>query len=365
MKREVGSEKWEVGERRLGQLRLGNANRTALPQRHRDTEKRLPLRPLRLCGGIALAACVALLVSVSPAVADDEITPAAEAAIWKALDWLAKQQRADGSIDESTAETSLAGLAFMVVGETPGRGKYAATTSRILQYVLNNVGETGLVLGRNQRSPMYHHGFATLYLTQTWGLTGYESIRAKLKKAVDLIVLTQSSKGGWRYFPGRDEQDISVTIVELVALRAARNCGIEVPDQTIQRAIAYVRSLANPKGGFGYQSSSDLGIARTGAGMFSLQVCGEYNDPRIQKGFDYLTKHGMFDSQWEHYGLYYISASLYQIGGEAWSKRYPVIRDRLIKSQRTEGSWGSETYKTSMAVLTLSVPYHFLPIYQR
>jgi squalene cyclase len=297
-------------------------------------------------------------------VADDELTPAAEQAIAKALDWMARQQRPDGSLDDSTADTAVAGLAYMVVGEIPGRGKHANTTSRALQYTLGHVEENGLIIGRNRRSPMYHHGLATLYLTQAWGLTGYESIHAKLKKAVELIITTQSSKGGWRYFPGRDEQDISVTVMQVVALRAARNCGMQVPEQTIQRAIAYVRSLAHPEGGFGYQSSNDRGIARTGAGMFSLQVCGEYNDPRIAQGLMYLEKHGMFDGQWEHYGLYYISASLYQIGGDAWAKNYPAIRDRLVKSQKNDGSWG-ENYKTAMAILTLAIPYHYLPIYQR
>ena len=316
-----------------------------------------------LCSFLLIVGASVSMPRVS--VAQDELTPAAEQAIQKALDWLAKEQRADGSIDDSTAEAALGGLAFMVVGEVPGRGKYARETSRFLQYLLGNVEENGLIIGKNRRSPMYHHGVATLYLTQAWGLTGYESIREKLKKAVELIITTQSSKGGWRYFPGRDEQDISVTVMQVVALRAARNCGMEVPQRTIDRAVAYVRSLANEQGGFGYQSNRDLGIARTGAGMFSLQVCGQYDDPRIAGGLKYLDRHGMFDNQWEHYGLYYISAALYQMGGAAWAKNYPVIRERLVKTQSRDGRWGNEPYKTSMAVLTLAIPYHYLPIYQR
>jgi len=316
---------------------------------------------------VALLVAVTILCSPNVSVGQgaSELTPAAEQAIQKALDWLAREQRPDGSIDDSTADTAAAGLAFMVVGEIPGRGKYARQTSRFLQYILSHVEENGMIIGKNRRSPMYHHGLATLYLTQAWGCTGYESIREKLKKAVELIVTTQSSKGGWRYFPGRDEQDISVTVMQVVALRAARNCGFEVPEKTIERAIAYVRSLAHEAGGFGYQSNRDLGIARTGAGMFSLQVCGQYDDPRIAGGLKFLEKQGLFDSQWEHYGLYYISASLYQIGGAAWEKNYPIIRDRLIKTQSREGKWSNEPYKTAMAVLTLAIPYHYLPIYQR
>jgi len=329
-------------------------------QRHRRSpcSSRFPLR---------LALIVSLLFPLrwgAFAQGAIELTPAAEKAISRALDHLAKTQRPDGSWNESTAETALAGLAFMVKGEIPGRGKYARQTAYALQYILHHQEDNGLIVGKSRRSPMYHHGLATLYLAQVWGLTGYESIRPNLKRAVDLIISTQSSKGGWRYFPGRDDQDISVTVMQVVALRAARNCGIEVPNRTIQRAIEYVQSLAHREGGFGYRSSTDRGIARTGAGMFSLQVCGRYDDPRINQGLKYLETRGLFDSRWKFYGLYYISAALYQLGGTAWGKNYPLIRDNLVKSQGSNGGWG-ETYKTAMAVLTLGIPYRYLPIYQR
>jgi len=305
--------------------------------------------------------------AASPVLAQQtlELTPEAERAVGRALERLSRDQRPNGSWNDSTAETALAGLAFMVTGEIPGRGKYAHQSNRALQYILSNVEQNGLIIGRNRRSPMYHHGLATLYLTQAWGLTGYESIKPKLKKAVDLIITTQSAKGGWRYFPRPDDQDISVTVMQVVALRAARNCGIDVPDRTINNAIEYVRSLAHEDGGFGYQSKNDRGIARTGAGMFSLQVCGQYDDPRIAQGLDYLNQRGLFDDRWKYYGIYYLSASLYQIGGQVWDRNYPVIRDELVRTQRNDGSWAEETDKNAMAVLALAIPYRFLPIYQR
>lgn len=323
-------------------------------------------RRWRFCASPAaiLGLCCALLAPSLPAQDAIELTPEAERAIQNALGWLVRNQRPNGSWGDSTAETALAGLALMVTGEVPGRGKYARQSSRALEYLLNNVEDNGLIIGRSRRSPMYHHGVATLYLSQAWGVTGYETVRDKLKKAVELIITSQSSKGGWRYFPGRDDQDISVTVMQVVALRAARNCGIDVPDKTIEDAIDYVRSLSSPEGGFGYQSNRDRGVARTGAGMFSLQVCGEYDDPRIALGMKYLEQRGMFDGQWKYYGMYYVSAALYQLGGTAWGKNYPKLREELVRTQQREGNWG-ETYKTAMAVLTLAVPYRYLPIYQR
>jgi squalene cyclase len=314
---------------------------------------------------MAVAAFGAAIAWSAPAGKDVaiEMTPEAERSIQTALETLMRDQRPNGSWEDSTAETALVGLSLMVTGEIPGRGKYAQQSIRLLEYILSNVEENGLIIGRNRRSPMYHHGLATLYLTQVYGLTGYESIKPKLKKAVDLIITTQSARGGWRYFPVPNDQDISVTVMQVVALRAARTCGMDVPDKTIERAIEYVRSLSHADGGFGYQSADDRGIARTGAGMFSLQVCGQYEDPRIQQGLNFLAQRGLFDDRWKFYGVYYISASLYQIGGAAWDRNYPIIRDELIRTQRN-GSWG-EVDKTTMAILALAVPYRYLPIYQR
>ena len=70
--------------------------------------------------------------------------------------------------------------------------------------------------------------------------------------------------------------------------------------------------------------------------MFSLQVCGEYDDPRIQQGMRYLEQRGMFDGQWKYYGMYYVSASLYQLGGTAWGKNYPKMREELIKERLSQ-----------------------------
>src|SRR3954449_12383964 len=57
------------------------------------------------------------------------LTPDTDPAIQKGLGWLARSQNADGSFGSGTyrgniAVTSLAGLAFMAAGSSPGRGPY-------------------------------------------------------------------------------------------------------------------------------------------------------------------------------------------------------------------------------------------------
>ena len=83
--------------------------------------------------------------------------------------------------------------------------------------------------------PMYEHGFATLFLAEVYGMSPRDDMRDKLARAVDLIVRTQNAEGGWRYQPRREDADISVTICQVMALRAARNAGLKVPNETVDR----------------------------------------------------------------------------------------------------------------------------------
>ena len=66
---------------------------------------------------------------------------------------------------------------------------------------------------------MYEHGFATLFLAEVYGMSPRDDLRDKLTRAIDLIVRTQNSEGGWRYQPRREDADLSVTICQVMALR--------------------------------------------------------------------------------------------------------------------------------------------------
>ena len=74
-------------------------------------------------------------------------------------------------------------------------------------------------------------------LKKRYNLTGDEEIKPVLKRAVDLIIGCQSKQGGWRYNPDPSGADISVTIMQVMALRAAKTAGMHVPDTTLKKAI--------------------------------------------------------------------------------------------------------------------------------
>ena len=312
----------------------------------------------------------------------DEITPKQKASVDKGLAWLAAHQRPDGGFagdggggPSHAGITALAGLAFMQAGNLPGRGKYGKEVQRCLDYVLACCQQTGLVCADISQGPMYGHGFATVFLGEVYGMTGNEEVKEKLQKAVTLIQKTQNSEGGWRYQPAPYDADISVTICEVMALRAARDAGIKVEKDVVDKSIKYVKSCQNGDGGFSYQPAmrgSGSGYARSAAGLASLYYAGIYDGPDVERGLKYLKQfmpgkssdqaaEGMY-----FYGNYYAVQAMFLAGGDYWAQFYPAVREQLIQRQQADGSWqgeAGEDYATAMSLIILQMPNRYLPVY--
>ncbi len=317
----------------------------------------------------------------SEQLAAELLTPVAEQCVTRGLNFLAAQQQEDGSFGAGTygrnvAVSALAGMAFMSAGSTPGRGPYGQEVLRCLDYVLSNMQDSGFIVvsGSSSHGPMYGHGFATLFLSECYGMAPErEDLREKLSKAVDLIVQTQNREGGWRYQPQRRDADISVTICQVMALRAARNAGLHVPHETIDQCIDYVRKSQNPDGGFMYMIQGGASaFPRSAAGVVALYSAGVYEGPEIEKGLNYLLQHlprgGFRRESHYYYGQYYAVQAMWHAGGKFWAEWFPAIRDELVKLQRPEGAWDdtiSREYGTAMACIILQIPNNYLPIFQR
>jgi hypothetical protein len=245
-----------------------------------------------------------------------------------------------------------------------------------VKYLLDNAQDSGYLNapGSGSHGPMYGHGFATLFLAESYGMTDRSDIREKLSRAVHLIVNTQSTDGGWRYQPVRREADISVTICQVMALRAARNAGIHVPAETIDKTIEYVKKSQNADGGFMYMiSGGQSAFPRSAAGVVALYSAGIYEGPEVERGLgyvmDYLPQGGGFNRESHYfYGHYYAVQAMWVKGGNHWRRWYPAIRDELIGRQRSDGSWVDsicQEYGTAMAAIILQIPNNYLPIFQR
>jgi hypothetical protein len=307
-----------------------------------------------------------------------EITPQLRSSVELGLAYLAREQGNDGSYQyngKHVGITALACLAFMSDGNLPGRGVYGPNVEKGLDFILRNVEETGLIAAEPSHGPMYGHGFATLFLGEVYGMTpGDPRLREALVKAVRLIEASQNEQGGWRYHPVPYDADISVTICQIMALRSARNAGISVAPETIDRAIAYVRNCQNAAdGGFRYMlNSGGSGFERSAAGVASLFYAGVYEDPDVQRGLKYLLRNKdkiRGRSGHYYYGQYYAVQAMFLAGGKYWQTWFPEIRQALVTSQQSDGRWSrgnhGEHYATAMSLIILQVPSRFLPIFQR
>jgi hypothetical protein len=366
--------------------------------------------------GIALALAFGPLVLSAPqsgALPDGSqsrgvITRDTQDAIDAGLAYLARGQNPDGSFGTNSnsgnvAITSICGLAFMAGGNQPGRGKYGQVVTKAIEFLVaqeQRSSPPGFLCNpriANQNGPMYGHGFATLFLAEAYGMVQKQDPRERLKgaleRAVKLICMTQNAEGGWRYRPERADADISVTICQIMALRAARNAGFSVSAEVVGRCIKYVEGCQDIRfsGGFRYQKShpSPTGFARTAAGVVALNSAGIYKGDAVEKGLEYLMnncKPGALPAQGQnfqrqellmhyYYGHYYAVQAMWIAGGTYWADWYPAIRDELVNNHpdhRPDGSWWDQRtfphdahYSTAMACIILQVPNNYLPIFQR
>lgn len=330
---------------------------------------------------MTLVAATACGQEVSPEQSAAEMMASAAEAIERGLAFLAAQQNEDGSFRSSSmgrnpAVVGLGGMAFLSSGSTPDRGPYGREINRSIDYLLANTRPDGFINppGAQSHGPMYGHGFATLFLGEVYGMTPREDLRDSLSRSIELIVRTQNSEGGWRYNPVPQDADLSVTICQIMALRAARNAGLHVPKSTIDKCEEYVKLCQEPDGGFSYMLTHRGSMfPRSAAGVVSLYNAGIYEGPEIERGLKYLDRflpnprQAARESHY-FYGQYYAVQAMWQAGGERWQRWYPAIRDTLLRTQRADGSWqdavGPE-YATAMSCIILQIPNNALPIFQR
>jgi len=310
-----------------------------------------------------------------------ELTEAADRAIDRGLQYLISTQNPDGSWSNpegsfKMAGTSLGLMAFMVKGHFPGFGRYGAALDRAKNVLLEHDknSPTGYAGG------MYEHGLYTLALSELWGMTAdpddNKKIQVALERAVQVILRAQSPLGGWRYHARPDSgQDTSVTAMVFVSLASARQAGVLVPTETIDRVVGYLRDQVwNEKtGGFGYQGSGGSTLPCTAGGAYAAQLCGMRDTEWVQAAIRYLENSPKVFNEKEighfFYAHYYAMQAIVQSGQERYAKWYPQIRDALIALQQPDGSWlehGSKNYPhaTPMAIIILGTPHRYIPIYQ-
>jgi len=329
---------------------------------------------------------IALLVCVLSPLLAEQIALTPDAVVDRGLAALVSLQTPEGAIGEGAGITGLAGMALLAGGHTPTRGRYREASAKALRYVISSQDAMTGYLGGGFGN-MYAHGFATLYLAECYGMSPNPQLKTALASAIDLIHRSQNSEGGWRYTPAPIDADISVTICQIMAIRAANNVGIGTDKnaKVMERALGYVRRCANTDGSFNYTIGSGSGwgtkeaegIPRCAAGTMSLIGAGIYDtsDPVLGPSLRFLNRHVeahlQSEGNWYWYGQYYSAQALFHSPDpQDWDRYWSRAWKTMAALQNSDGTWTrpesyGAAYATSMALIILQIPNNYLPIFQR
>jgi hypothetical protein len=302
-----------------------------------------------------------------------QVSPQVERIYERGLQYLLSTQSENGSYPgtygSEPATAAMAMMAMLAHGEDPNHGPYAKSMKRSLEYILTNVNANTGYIGQS----MYNHGFATLALAEAYGAMQDERIGPALKRAVELILTSQEKNRfkAWRYGPDSKDADSTVSGACFVALVAARNAGLRVPDNAIDDALKFFTDCQVPtSGAIGYVPGSGAhGNATTAIGVAAYAYARRKDQPTFVKAFTALKRSGADGGGgYPFYGEYYASQALFQSDVKEWEKWTETRVQQLMDSQNEDGSWEGSLggpLSTSFGLLSIALTYRYLPIYER
>ena len=344
---------------------------------------------------------------------------AAQAALHKALKWLASVQNPDGSWDGSanagkgakpngiaapldgkmkaglmlkaagapvsargrTGLTGLALLVFLAHGETPKSKNYGQTVSKAINWLVNDplMKET------------YSNGIKAYALSEAYAMTGNYAILEPLNKFVEQIIKGQQKGGGFDYVYKADEarQDLSAAGWNYQAMKAAKGAGVDVDglDEAIELSVKYLKDHAGAGkigNGFRYDLAKPINKHSSPSmrpvGVLCLQLFGEGEAPEIEDELEVIATKGLADLNWGKppreslYSWYYATQTMFQAGGKMWKTWNKTFQKELKENQNPIGYWeypghyhgphdlGGKIYATCFCSLMLTVYYRYLPM---
>ena len=368
---------------------------TAKTYQLKRTTKNEKLRRLRVLKTVAT--CLFAILSLSAACSAQEtqvrfgtdVPRDVEQIYDRGLEWLATNQTPEGiwsGGDSGPGITGMCIMAFLASGEDPNFGRYSENIRRAVRSMIKGQTEaTGFFGGNMGHSSMYHHGFAMLGMSEVYGVLDEDtlwdaetkaderrSIGESLELAVRGAVTSQKNNSfhAWRYGPEATDADTSVSGAVLMGLLAARNAGVKVPDEAIDQALDYFKTMTTNRGEVGYSGIGGGGSANLKAIAALVYSIGKRKDWKEYKGVLGAITVNLEHEEYSYpeYFRYYTAQALFQGDFEAWNKWNLKTAKQLKDLQSDDGSFQSQhgpAYGTGMSLLAMALNYRFLPIYER
>jgi hypothetical protein len=323
------------------------------------------------------------------------------AAVGKGLDWLARNQRPDGSwslcgpyssaaprfneCEESA--TAMALLAFQGDGNTHLEGKYQKNVVRGWNWLLKQQDADGCFfqVGDLNNYRFYVQGQCSIAICELYAMSRDTKYRVPAQHAIDFCLRSQSPEGGWRYNPNSDS-DVSVTGWIVMALQSAKMAGLNVPRENLKNVERFLNSVALEGGSrYPYQKDGEARRSMTAEALLMRQYLGwKRDDQRLVNGVNWITSPQNlidFNNNRDAYYWYYATQVTRHFGGDAWKRWNKVMASELPAKQVPHGkesgswdparpsddqwgAWAGRLYVTCLSIYDLEVYYRYLPIYR-
>jgi hypothetical protein len=331
---------------------------------------------------------------------------ATERAVQAGLRWLAAAQGADGRWDaarhgagiERTAEgrerrgpgarvdhgvTGLALLAMLGAGNTHRDGPHAAAVESGIRYLVGRQRADGSLAGDAEFfAALYCHGMATIAIAECLAMTGDESLRPAVNRAVAHTLAHQHPHtGGWRYAAG-DRGDTSQCGWQVMVLATAHNAGLGRFDAAEARARVFLQSVAGGAAGglAAYRPGERPSMAMTAEALYCRLVLGASPAaPATAEALAFIAASPPTPATANAYAWYYATLASFHAGGPQWDRWNAQLQATLVSMQRRDGgpldgSWdpdpvwgphGGRVYSTALSAMTLEVYYRHQPLHGR
>ena len=215
-------------------------------------------------------------------------SPDVDAAVEKALDYLAAHQMPDGGFAEPGAAVGaaspswFAATAITAAGENPldwkvngisslkfwdtpkegaeGTGELGKMTTLLAQYGIDARNYNGHNYVAELQAKMKDTGqMGDFVYTTYWGIFGLVASGEDVSKPVAWMKKQQQANGGFGWADGAlpDSDDTAAVIMALIA------GGVSPDDPVITKAVQYLRDVQEPTGGFNYGYYSESNLAST------------------------------------------------------------------------------------------------------
>jgi hypothetical protein len=218
-----------------------------------------------------------------------------------------------------------------------------------------------------------------------------------IRHQIEMLVRYESVDGGWGYYDfraqARKPTGSSISFVNgtvLVALKAAEQVGIEIPEKIVQRAVAAIHRQQKPDFSYLYgeylRDRPMMGINRPGGSLGRSQVCNLalrlWGDKKITDNvlkvwlYRLYLRNGWLSigrkrpipheawmgvaGYFYYYGHYYAGLCIDQLKPEERSVYRQMLAETMLKHQEPNGCWWDYTlysyhqqYGTAYALMTL------------